>query len=227
MAVIVPALAFMPASFYARMNTIHDTSGDSSVQGRIDAWSVALGVARDHFPFGAGFDGPQKPWIWRRYQPGKESHAAHSIFFEVLGDQGFGGLAIYLVFLAVCVGNAISIRRLTRDRAEFAWAYELAGMLQLSLFVFCLGGAALSFAYYDALFICAGLLSVMKELVVRSTAAPSWKKSMGGPRMGRGALARRDPGCGLAGRPRSDFQKAPCRISGRPPARLGYGRSEE
>jgi hypothetical protein len=34
-------------------------------------------------------------------------------------------------------------------------------MIQLSLFVFCVGGAALSMAYYDVFFIWAGLLSAL------------------------------------------------------------------
>src|SRR5262249_18008541 len=152
--IIVPALAFMPASFYARMNTIHDAKqgNDASMQGRVDAWHVAYGYAIDHFPFGAGFDGPQREWIFPIYEPGHETHAAHSIYFEVLGDEGFGGFTIYMLMLGVTWRNAMIVRKLTKDRREFSWAYDLAGMLQLMLFVFCLGGAALSFAYYDGLF---------------------------------------------------------------------------
>src|SRR6185437_6497326 len=126
--VIVPALYFMPASFYERMNTIHDAQNDASVQGRFDAWYVAYGYAVDHFPFGAGFDGPQREWIFGAYEPGHTSHAAHSIYFEVLGDQGFGGLVIYLLILGVTVRNAMVVRKLTKDRPEFSWAYDLAGM---------------------------------------------------------------------------------------------------
>ena len=187
-AVIVPALYFMPSSFYDRMGSIQGAGQDSYVQGRFDAWGVALGYARDHFPIGAGFDGPQRPWIFGTYAPGKETHAAHSIFFQVLGDQGFGGLAIYLLLLGVCIANAMTVRRLTKGRAEFAWAFDLAGMLQLTLFVFCLGGAALSFAYYDGLFISCGLLSVLREMVLKSSAAPGWKKNTMDSRTARGNL---------------------------------------
>ncbi len=188
-AVIVPALYFMPNGFFDRMGTIQSANQDASFQGRVDAWGVAFGYARDHFPIGAGFDGPQKPWIFATYAPGKDTHAAHSIFFQVLGDQGFGGLAIYLLLIGVCITNAMTVRRLTKGRAEFAWAYDLAGMLQLTLFVYCLGGAALSFAYYDGLYVCAGLLSVLREFVRRSSAAPGWKKNPTGSRTGRGTLA--------------------------------------
>jgi putative inorganic carbon (HCO3(-)) transporter len=173
--IVVPAVLFMPASFFDRMNSIQDAGQDSSFQGRIDAWGVAFGYAKDHFPFGAGFDGPQQAEVFGRYAPGKLSHAAHSIYFQVLGDNGFVGLGLYLLLLAVCFYNSASIRRMTRGRPEFAWAFELAGMLQLTMFVFCLGGAALSFAYYDGVFIFAGLLSAMRLQIGQATAI-GWRK---------------------------------------------------
>ena len=79
--------------------------------------------------------------------------------------------------------------RLTKGRPEFAWAYDLAGMLQLTLFVFCLGGAALSFAYYDGFFISCGLLSVLRQLVVQSSTEAGWRKGAAKARLPRGALA--------------------------------------
>lgn len=175
-AVVIPVLHFMPQSYFGRIDTISNASEDASFQGRVDAWHVALGYATDHFPFGAGFDGPQRPEIFHYYEPGHDTHAAHSIYFEVLGDSGFPALVLYLLLLANCFRNSAMIRRKTRKRAELSWAYDLAGMLQLTLFVFCLGGSALSFAYYDGLWICAGLLSVMRQMVQRS-AAPGWKEA--------------------------------------------------
>ena len=182
-AVVVPALLFMPAGYFDRMNTIQTANEDSSFQGRLNAWGVAFGYASDHFPLGAGFDGPQQGQIFAHYAPGKESHAAHSIYFQVLGDNGFAGLAIYLTLLFVMFFNSMSIRRMAKGRADFAWAYDLAGMLQLTMFVFCLGGAALSFAYYDGVFICAGLLSAMRELLAQETATGWRKKGAGSSKM--------------------------------------------
>ena len=174
-AVVVPAVLFMPPSFFNRMNTINDTGGDSSFQGRLDAWHVATAYATDHFPFGAGMSVIETGPIFERYAPGKPAHAAHSIYFEVLGDNGFIGLGIYLVLLATCFVNSMTIRRKAKNRPELAWAYDLAGMLQLTLFVFCLGGAALSMAYYDVFFISAGLLSVLREMVLRRVGAPGFR----------------------------------------------------
>jgi probable O-glycosylation ligase (exosortase A-associated) len=168
-AIVIPAWAFMPQSYVDRINTIQNAGSDSSFQGRLAAWKVALGYAEDHLPFGAGFAGATTPQIFARYAPGEDSHAAHSIYFEVLGDNGFVGLALYLVILFLCFWNTFVIRKRTKRNPEMAWMYDLAGMLQLMLFVFCVGGAALSFAYYDMLFISAGLLSAMRAMVPQTS----------------------------------------------------------
>lgn len=187
--IVIPALHFMPGSYFDRISTIQNPEADGSFRGRVEAWHVAFGYARDHFPFGAGFDGPQLAQIYSRYEPGAETRVAHSIFFQVLGDNGFGGFAIYVLLLLFAFYNARTIRRMTRGRPEFSWAFDLAGMLQLTLFVFCLGGAALSFAYYDGLWICLGLLSAMRELVLRSTRSVGWKKGAARSAISHPALA--------------------------------------
>jgi probable O-glycosylation ligase (exosortase A-associated) len=164
--VVLYAYQFMPQSYFSRIDTIQNASTDSSFQGRLDAWHVAYGYAKDHFPFGAGFSGlEQQPQIFNKYEPGKDTHAAHSIFFQVLGDNGFVGLAIYLLILAVCFWNSVVIRHKAKNTPELSWMYDLSGMLQLTLVAFCVGGSALSMAYYDVLFIAAALLSTMRDLV--------------------------------------------------------------
>jgi len=160
-AVAVPLFYFMPQSYYDRLATIQSADTDSSFQGRIIAWKVAYSYARDHFPLGNGFAGSERKPVFNYYFPDEKTHAAHSIYFEVLGDNGFGGLAIYLAILTVVVLNCFRIKKIARANPNLAWAADMADMIQLSLFVFCVGGAALSMAYYDVFFIWAGLLSAL------------------------------------------------------------------
>ena len=169
-AVLLPALYFMPQSFYDRMNTIESANADVSFQGRVIAWKVAFDFAKDHFPFGAGFYGPQQPEVFNHYAPGEATHAAHSIFFEVMGDNGFLGFTLYMLLLVLAFLNTVKIRRATCNRRNLRWARDLATMIQLSLFVFCLGGAALSMAYYDIFIIYLGLLPALRVLVSESKA---------------------------------------------------------
>lgn len=165
-AIVVPAILFMPQSFMDRMNTIQDASSDTSFEGRVMAWKVAFMYATDHFPFGAGFYGPQLSGIFNAYFPGAMTHAAHSIYFQVLGENGFVGMAIYLgvVLLSFLICAQLSKRR----KGLETWVQKLARMIQVSLVAFFVGGAALSMAYYDLFVVLVCLLPQLQRMVVRS-----------------------------------------------------------
>jgi probable O-glycosylation ligase (exosortase A-associated) len=168
--VLVPIMLMMPQSYDDRISTIatiESAQNDGSFHGRVVAWEVAWHYAVDHFPMGNGFSGSERPEIFNRYFPKEDTHAAHSIFFEVLGDTGFAGLAIYLVIMASAFFNCSRVKRLARGRPELEWAFDLADMMQLSLFAFCLGGSALSLAYYDVFFIWVGLSQALYLYVVK------------------------------------------------------------
>ena len=145
---------FMPEKFWNRINTIQSAQEDTSFHGRLVAWQVAYKYANDHFPFGAGFYGPQLAQSFTRIFRRRRPHAAHSIYFQVLGEQGYIGLAIYLMIIAGAFWSSARIMRAARGREEFAWAGDLAMMIQMSLIAFCVGGAALSMAYYDLFILC-------------------------------------------------------------------------
>jgi putative inorganic carbon (hco3(-)) transporter len=162
--VIIAALSLMPAGYFDRLNTISTAESDNSFMGRVTAWYVAVKVAKDWFPFGAGFYAPQLPAIFHQYYPVDLARAAHSIYFQVLGEQGFIGLGIYLVLLALALRNAGIIVRQTRGSADLLWAYDLAKMMRVALIGYCVGGAALSMAYFDGLMILIALLSSLREI---------------------------------------------------------------
>jgi len=170
-ALAYPVYNFMPESFHERVQTISDAKNDASFQGRLAAWQVAYDVAVDHFPMGAGFYGPQRDAIFHRYLPGEEAHAAHSIYFQVLGEHGFLGLAIYLALIVAVFVTAARIRKITRGIPELEWNYQLVSMIQVSLVAFCVGGAALSLAYYDVFFVGAILLLPLAKIARETVAA--------------------------------------------------------
>lgn len=164
------ALHFMPQSFLDRVSTIDSLKTDASFQGRWMAWQVAVMYAAEHFPFGAGFYGPQLNAIFHRYFPGEESHAAHSIYFQVLGEHGFIGLGIYLALILAAFKYCWSIVWRTR-RLKDIWQHRLARMIQTSLLAFSVGGAALSMAYYDLFVVLALLLPQIAALLPAAAAA--------------------------------------------------------
>lgn len=150
MAVLLGALilALAPAEWTARMFTIQDYEQDASAMGRINAWSFAANLASDRI-FGGGFRTFTKEWF-QIYAPDPlDVHDAHSIYFEVLGEQGFPGLAIFLAIIATSLWRLERLRRRGLGAAERVWYSDLAEMLQFSLVAYGIGGAFLGLAYFD------------------------------------------------------------------------------
>lgn len=147
--IAVPSiLAFMPESWYARMDTIQTYESDDSAMGRINAWTMALNVAKDRIT-GAGF-ATASPIIYDRYAPNPSIViVAHSVYFQVLGEHGFIGLALYLMMWSSTFVTTNLVVKSASKQSELKWAADLARMLRVSLLGFAVGGAFLSLAYWD------------------------------------------------------------------------------
>ena len=171
---VVAALApaawdFMPEKWHARMETIERYEEDRSAQGRLNAWGFAFNLALDRPLTGGGFETFRPRWF-ALYAPNPyKVHDAHSIYFEVLGEHGFVGLALFLLLGAFTWLKAGRIRRLTRRREELLWAHDLASMLQVSLVGYAVAGAFLGLAYFD-LYYALVALTVMLGVIVREQA---------------------------------------------------------
>ena len=147
-AVAVPLLAFMPDEWSARMSTIKTYEEDGSAMGRINAWWVAWRIAL-RYPFGAGFD-PATPELFARFSPNPtDVHAAHSIYFQVLGNHGFVGLILFLGIWIATWRWAGWLRNKKDLLPEAKWTADLGAMCQVSLVGYAVGGAFLSLSYFD------------------------------------------------------------------------------
>ena len=157
-------LSMMPPSFFERMNTIKSADQDDSFLGRVHAWYVATMYATEHFPFGAGYSGPERHAIFHHYYPDDVAHAAHSIYFQVLGEHGFIGLGFYILIIIFAMRDCRIVVRQTKNQPEWAWAHELARMLEVSFVTFYIGASALSMAYYDGYMTTLALISGLREM---------------------------------------------------------------
>jgi probable O-glycosylation ligase (exosortase A-associated) len=141
-------LSLMPAEWWQRMNTIKTYQQDDSAMGRINAWWMAWNLAKANF-FGGGFM-IWLPHIFAVYAPDPlDVHAAHSIYFMVLGEQGFIGLILFVTLFALTWGTAGYLRNQGERQPETKWLAELGGMLQVCLAGYAVGGAFLSLSYWD------------------------------------------------------------------------------
>lgn len=150
MVILVPLMiAFMPAKWGARMDTIGTYQQDGSAMGRINAWHMAWNLAVDRPLTGGGFEIYDKG-VFEKYAPNPEDvHAAHSIYFQILGEHGFPGLLFFMAMGFFTWRNGSWIIAKTRDRPDLKWAEMLARMLHVSQVAYATGGAFLSLAYFD------------------------------------------------------------------------------
>jgi probable O-glycosylation ligase (exosortase A-associated) len=163
-------LMVMPQQWYDRMATIQTYESDRSAMGRINAWKMAFNMAKDR-PLGGGFDS-FRDYSFALYAPDPDDvHASHSIYFEVLGEQGFIGLAIFLTLGLMTWGGASWVIRTARRDREKRWAADLAAMIQVSLVGYASAGAFLGLAYFDYYYTLIAMVVLCKTLVLSDSAA--------------------------------------------------------
>lgn len=167
-------LLFMPERWGERMDTINDFQADASAQGRLNAWQMAYNLAKDRF-LGGGFEVSDLS-VFYRYAPNPtDVRAAHSIYFQALGEHGFVGLALYLLLGIQTWRAAAWIIRHAGTRPELRWAAGLATMAQASMIGFAVGGAFLSLLYFDVPYYLMAAIIVTRQLVeqqLRCSLAP-------------------------------------------------------
>jgi len=141
--------SFMPPAWETRMNTISTYEQDASAQGRLTTWTMLTNLALDRPFVGGGFE-PYTAQVFRRYLPDfTVAHSAHSIYFQVLGEHGFVGLGLFLLFWLLTWRLSRRIIKHTKNNPEEKWAYWLAKMVQVSLIGYFVGGIFLNLAYWD------------------------------------------------------------------------------
>jgi len=185
---VLGASYFAPDRWSDRMDTIASANQLDSFMGRIIAWKQSTLIALDHPFFGGGFHAVQNFEVWTYYarwfdrlsfiptsMPNPLApHAAHSIYFQVLGDLGFLGLLIYIAILVSSWRNASAVVQAARSSPQWRWAGDLAGSLKYSLIAYVVSGAALSMAYFDFMYMIFALLVVLRHLVVKPDEKRSW-----------------------------------------------------
>jgi len=167
--------ALAPQKWYDRMATIETYEQDQSAMGRIRAWTFAYRYALDHPVFGGGFGVNTDEDLVRRYVPeADKARNFHSVYFEVLGCQGFVGLFIFLLLGFVTMRWAGRTVRLCRGHSELTWASDLASMTQVSLVGYAVGGAFQNLAFFDLFYHIIAIVvlaRILVERVLRSKAA--------------------------------------------------------
>jgi probable O-glycosylation ligase (exosortase A-associated) len=159
---------FMPAQWTERMGTLHNASQTDSGETRIQSWKFATAVAIHHPVFAGGFEVYQDTALWRNFGPeGAIPRAIHSIYFRMLGEQGFIGLGLFLALLVASWRNCARVRKLARDDSRLRWAFDLASMLQVTLVAYMTAGAFLPMPYFDLSWQLMALTALLSDSVTQ------------------------------------------------------------
>lgn len=162
----------VPQKLIDRMDSIGNYEEDESMQGRYDSWWFATYLALDRPLVGGGF----RTFTQRqqdKYYPVDKARDAHSIYFEVLGEQGFVGLFFYLMFNTLGLLTGFKIKSAVKGNDELEWARDLASMMQISLVCFAVGGLAKGMAYWDLPYHIVAILVLTRVVVEKQLAEKS------------------------------------------------------
>ena len=150
-----------PQKWQDRMRT--DNALDASAQSRLNVWQYSWNLALDYPMMGGGFEA-FTPSLFARYAPNPQDvHGPHSIYFGVLAEHGFVGLAIYLTLVFSCLLGLGRIIRRARHRQD-SFSINYANMLRFSVVGFLASGAFLGRAYFDFLFSILACEAVLRHL---------------------------------------------------------------
>jgi probable O-glycosylation ligase (exosortase A-associated) len=155
----------MPESWWDRMGTIKTYEEDSSAMSRLRAWEVAWNVAKGTFVGGGA-----NMWNLATYERfGSETVVkafdVHSIYFEMLGEQGFPGFFLFMLLGWLFWRRCSRMISLCKDDPEKKWAADLAAMLQVSFIGYAVSGSFLGLAYFDYYYDLIAVALIASQLV--------------------------------------------------------------
>lgn len=156
------ATPLLPQSFHARMGLIQGYQQDSSATTRIVVWQWTWDYARSH-PMGGGFEAYRlnklqvetvqtqavgSVQVVSSRQQTDEGRAWHSAYFEMLGEQGFPGLTLFILIHGIGLVRMEAIRRrYFRMEGDKAWIAPLATALQHFQIVYLVGALFIAIAF--------------------------------------------------------------------------------
>lgn len=184
------AIPFLPQSYTERMSTIRNHQSDQSASTRVAVWKWTIEYAKTH-PFGGGFEAYRQNVLsydkieavnagdnntaieTQRIE--ERGRAYHSSYFEMLGEQGYPGLAMWLLLHIMGVVHMEVIRRsyAKNTSPELRWVTPLADALQQAQIVYLFGGAFVGIAFQPFCYMLVGLQCGLSAYIGRiKRAAP-------------------------------------------------------
>jgi probable O-glycosylation ligase (exosortase A-associated) len=187
---LIVAVGFVPDRLVNRAATIKTYEQDRSAMGRIQAWGVAWNVAKSRV-VGGGFNLEYiDPAKWLSFADHEDLNdyktiAAHSIYFQMLGDHGFVGLALFLGLIVTTWRGFSAVEQATRGKEGAEWMARHSWALRTGLIAYCVSGAFLSLAYFDLFYTYVALSIILRRESRNTLALPARRTDPGINAIGR------------------------------------------
>ena len=178
---MLASIPFLPESLTGRMSTIKTYEEDSSASTRLAVWGWTLDFVKDN-PFGGGFGAHRlnRVEIVTQARTGDENNvststnvvedkarAFHSAYFEVLGEHGYPGFALFMALLIVGLVQLGRLRRRYRDSETDQWISDLARALRHTLIIYMVGSLFIGVAFQSMLYFVLAFTAALVQLSAR------------------------------------------------------------
>lgn len=188
----VMSVPFLPKAFVERMGTIQNHQADSSASTRVAVWNWTMEYVKTH-PMGGGFEAYRQNQIqYEKVEAVGEGNnvtlkttiekdkarAYHSAYFEMLGEQGYFGLGLWLLINLAGLFRMEVIRQRYKkadpDGGE-AWIAPLASALQSAHIVYLLGAFFIAIAFQPFVYMLIGAQIGLDTYTAKKRAAANWR----------------------------------------------------
>lgn len=163
-------IVLAPDAWMNRMGGFLHGNLDASAEQRLVSWGTAWNFSHDYPLTGGSFDVLPNVDVFQRYQPrplplGFLSSGPHSIYFQLLADQGYVGLGLFLLLILSCFWSLWRIRVAARKLPSARYLVDYTNMIEASILGFMVSGAFLGFVYLDVIYQMVGMTVVLKMLL--------------------------------------------------------------
>jgi len=164
-------IAFASDAYVSRMQTLENATEESSALGRILVWRWTIDYVSERPLTGGGFDSyiANAGQLHQYLQSGvdlnlkpNQPKAFHNIFFEVLGEQGYVGLFMYILLIF----RAWHLNwKLSRDCMAEPAPRAIATALHQVIIIYCVCGMFIGVAYAPWVFYFIGISSGLQNIL--------------------------------------------------------------